>query len=191
MTVLTACVLAATIAGQSSQPAPPDRAAPRPVALEGRVREVAGGPGGRPQALLVTEDAQQYRLHALDAGFRGELRRLAGLQVRIHGVLGDPRVARPETVLVDRYEILAVSRGKAPRIGRLAMLAVGDQKRLVFVDESGRADLLPRGWSRKLSRHAGAKVWMIGRHAKDGSFRPQRFSILRAAPKPETESSKP
>lgn len=160
----------------------------RPIALDGKIREVAGGPAGRPQALLISK-GRQYVLHALDPGFRTELRRLSGLKVRVHGVVGDPRAAAADHVLVDRYRILDIGKGVVPRVGRLAALRVGPQRRLVFVDDRGQADLLPAGWGKKLTRHAGAKVWMVGRRDKDGSFRPQRFAILRSA-EPSDSSSK-
>ncbi len=150
----------------------------RPISVQGQVREVGGGPGGRPQALLIGVDTRHV-LTALDPDLRIELRRLAGAVIKVSGVVGDPRVAAKDHVLVDRYEIVEIGKGIVPRVGRLAMLQVGPQERLVFVDESGQADLLPQGWSRRMRRYAGAKVWMVGRRDKDGSFRPQRFSILR------------
>ena len=154
--------------------------ASQPVSIEGKVREVAGGPAGRPQAILVA-DSGHHVLFALDPAFANELRRLSGLVVRVTGVTGDPRAAAKDDILVDRYEIKEIGKGVVPRVGRLALLRVGGQQsRLVFVDERGEADLLPAGWSRKMKRHAGAKVWMVGRRDRDGSFRPQRFAILRA-----------
>ncbi|MEL7370938.1 MAG: hypothetical protein AAFN74_18600 [Myxococcota bacterium] len=157
----------------------------RTVTLQGKIREISGGPAGRTQAQLVTQNAR-YLLHARRFGLRGELKRLTGLVVRVRGVVGDPSVPTKDHVLVEDYEILEVGRGLVPRVGRLALLHVGDQRRLVFVDEQGQADLLPKGWSRKLNRHAGAKVWMVGHRDQDGSFRPQRFAILR--PRPKTKS---
>ncbi|MEM7677774.1 MAG: hypothetical protein AAF449_17390 [Myxococcota bacterium] len=163
----------------------------RHVALQGKIREISGGPAGRTQAQLIAPDAR-YILHALDPGLRGELKRLAGLVVRVRGVIGDPRAPAADHVLVQDYKILALGRGIVPRVGRLALLHVGDARRLVFVDEQGQADLLPQGWSRKLAHHAGAKVWMVGHRDNDGSFRPQRFAILRPRPeKPRPEKHRP
>ena len=172
MLTLTAITATAIAVGQ-----PPEV---RPVTLEGKIREVAAGPAGRPQAMLI--DAEGARpLFALDPAFSKELRRLAGLKVRVHGTVGDPRAAAKDHVLVDRYEILEVNKGVVPRVGHLAVLRVGTDARLVFVDGDGRADLLPQGWGRRMQRHAGAKIWMVGLRDKDGSFRPQRFAILRPA----------
>ncbi len=167
----------------------PDDAPPeiRPVTVEGKVREVAGGPAGRPQAILIA-GSKQYVLRALEPELRIELRRLSGLIVRVTGVVGDPRTeSRRDHVLVHRYDIVAVGKGVVPRVGRLALLRVGPQKRLVFVDKTGQADLLPVAWSRRLHRHAGAKVWMVGDRDRDGSFRPQRFAILRSATEAENK----
>ena len=161
----------------------------RPVTVVGKIREVAAGPAGRPQPILVA-GSKHYVLRALAPELRVELRRLAGLQVKITGVTGDPRIeAGHDHVLVDRYTIVEISPGVVPRVGRLALLRVGRQKRLVFVDESGQADLLPVGWSQRLHRHAGAKVWMVGNRDSDGSFRPQRFAILRTAASGKTRRS--
>ena len=170
----------------ASQPPAPQI---RPISVQGKVREIGGGPGGRPQALLVGADARHV-LTALDPDLRIELRRLAGAVIEVSGVVGDPRVAAKDHVLVDRYEIIEIGKGIVPRVGRLAMLQVGTDRRLVFVDESGRADLLPEGWSRRMGRYAGAKVWIVGRRDKDGSFRPQRFSILRG-PRKEQQRGAP
>lgn len=175
-------LVAATLALALTLPreSPPAQPRVEPITVQGKIREIGGGPGGRPQAVIVA-DGKQRILHTLDPVFREELRRLSGLVVKIFGVTGDPRTAAPNHVLVDRYEIIEIKKGVVPRVGHLALLQVGPQRRLVFVDKSGKADLLPKGWSQKMRRHAGAKVWIVGRRDKDGSFRPQRFSILRAA----------
>ena len=73
--------LAAIIATVAAGQAPPTEV--RPVTLEGKIREVAGGHAGRPRAMLVDAEASRP-LFALDPAFNRELRRLAGLVVRVH-----------------------------------------------------------------------------------------------------------
>lgn len=163
----------------------PPSALPRPkdVTLEGQVRAAAGGAGGRARVLLVTRNAEEFELHATDKADHAELERLAGVKVKVYGVRGDPRLPRGRHVMAERYEILDVGKGVVPKLGTIARLEEGGKARLLFVGEDGQAALLPAGWARKMQRHVGAKIWMVGT-AKSGRLKPKRFAILRAAPKP-------
>lgn len=160
----------------------PPAAVPRPkaVALVGQVRASSGGPGGRARVLLVTKNAEEFELHATSPADHAELERLAGVKVEVSGVRGDPRLPRGRHVMVDRYEIKDVGSGVVPELGTIASLEVDGEPRLLFVNHRGQAALLPEGWARKMRRHVGAKIWMVGK--RDGSkLKPTRFAILRAA----------
>lgn len=161
----------------------PPSAVPRPeaVQLEGQVRAAAGGPAGRARVLLVTKNAEEYELHATAKADHAELERLAGVKVRIRGVQGDPRLPRGRHVMVDGYDIVDVGAGVVPSLGTIASLEMNGKARLLFVSEDGQAALLPEGWARKMQRHVGAKIWMVGK-LEAGKLRPKRFAILRAAP---------
>lgn len=149
---------------------------PKPIELLGSVKEVSGGPGSS-RALIVLDGGGSYQLHGTASPSEAELKRLSGVKVRIYGITGDPRIPRGKHVLVDRYEIVDVGKGVVPRIGRIAKMDLGGATRLLFVDERGDADLLPEGWGKKMMKHVGAKLWMVG--SRSGSkFTPQRFSIL-------------
>lgn len=156
---------------------------PKPIKLSGAVREVSGSPGGR--ALLVLDDGAEFVLHGPNPGRKNELKRLSGTRVRVFGVTRDPRIPRGRHIMVERYQILDVGGGTKPRVGTLASLKVAGQDRLIFVDQQGQADMLPAGWGKKMNKHAGAKVWMVGRRASDG-FKPQRFAILRPGRKADS-----
>lgn len=161
----------------------PPSAVPRPkdVSLSGQVRAASGGHGGRARVLLVTRNAEEFELHATSKADHAELERLAGVQVRVRGVQGDPRLPHGRHVMVEGYDILDVGKGIVPVLGTIASLEEGGKARLLFVGEDGQAALLPAGWARKMQRHVGAKVWMVGK-TEGGHIKPSRFAILRAAP---------
>lgn len=162
----------------------PASAVPRPktVQMRGEVREVSGGKLGQSRAVLVTEDGEEYTMHGMDSETGEELTRLAGTKIEAFGLLNDPRLPRGHHVLVQRYAILDVGKGVVPRIGVIAQMEVGGAMRLLFVDDEGRADLLPEGWATKMNRHVGARIWMVG-SGEGTAFKPLRFSILRGAKK--------
>lgn len=179
----TSLAIFATLA--SGQPAAEPETGRRAVALEGKVREVGAGPGGRSRAIL-TSATGQHELVGVTRELGAELVRLSGAVVRVEGWTQDPRLAAPTDVLVEAYEIVDVGKGVKPRIGILAALASQGEMRLLFVDQDGRAELLPKGWGRKMKGHLGAKIWIVG-GSKDGELVPVRFSILRPGRSPETE----
>lgn len=149
----------------------------------GRVREVSGGPAGRSQAILLTDAGRQLSLHPVRQAEASELVRLSGLRVRIRATPG-PGLPGPDHVRVLRYEILDIGGGITPRVGHIARLEQNGEPRLLFVDQTGRADLLPTGWTHKLRHHVGSKVWMSGK-TQHGVFSPSRFAILRPVRKGE------
>lgn len=159
----------------------PASSVPRPksVELTGQVKEVGAGGLKRSAAVLAANDGEQYTMHAVTSEGAEELKRLAGVKIAIRGVKNDPRLPRGRHILVEHYEIVDVGKGVVPRIGVIAKVDVGGKSRLLFVDDKGRADPLPSGWSKKMTRHVGAKVWMVG-VGEGESFKPRRFSILRA-----------
>ncbi len=162
----------------------PASAVPRPktVELRGEVREVSGGKLGKSRAVLVVEDGEEYTMHGMDSATGEELTRLAGTKIEAFGLMNDPRLPRGNHVLVQRYAIVDVGKGVVPRTGVIAQMEIGGAMRLLFVDDDGRADLLPEGWGKKMSRHVGARIWMVG-SGEGASFKPLRFSILRGARK--------
>src|SRR5205085_664681 len=111
-----------------------------------------------------------------------ELRRLAGIRIKVHGVKGDPMLPEGNHIRVDRYDIVDVGGGVTPRIGTLATISLDGTARLIFVDEEGNAEMLPRGWATKMMKNAGAKVWVVGARGKT-ELKPDRFGILRPGPK--------
>jgi hypothetical protein len=150
---------------------------PEPVELVGEVKEIGGGPDGS-RALLVAEGGD-YQLHGAADPADAELVRLAGAKIRIFGFTGDPRLPSGRHVRVERYEIVDVGGGVVPEMGHIAKIELGGRTRLLFVSQSGIADLLPEGWGKKMMQHVGAKVWMVGsRQGKE--FSPQRFAILKS-----------
>ena len=194
----TLALLMLTVVGQpppSSLPGPePEQLAPAeekgrsaPVTddsgtvFKGKVREISGGPGDRSQALLLTDDGHRFVLHAVRRDEAPELVRLSGLRIQVRAL---PMVGLPDHIRVLQYRILDIGNGVEPRVGHIARLGQGSQSRLVFVDENGRADLLPAGWTRKLRHHVGSKVWMTGRF-QGTDFLPSRFAILRPVAKEE------
>lgn len=176
--LFTPVALMLTLAGHPPAPA----AKPKALELEGKVREVTGGPAGRTQPVLMVEaegQATEWVLHGADEELASELRRLAGTKVRVSGFTQDPRVPRGQHLWVQRYSLLEIASGAVPRVGSLATLSLDGKERLLFVDDQGAAELLPEGWSRKMKTQAGARVWMVGEKNGD-AFTPQRFAILRA-----------
>jgi hypothetical protein len=156
---------------------------PEPVSLVGQVRAAAGGGAGRARVLLVTKNAEEFEIHASDRGDAAELERLAGVKVKVRGIKNDPRLPRGRHVMVEGYEIVDVGKGVVPELGTIASLETSQGAKLLFVNEMGQAALLPDGWAKKMSRHVGAKIWMVGQRKGD-RLRPKRFAILRAAPTP-------
>jgi hypothetical protein len=152
---------------------------PKPQAIElfGEVKEVSGGAGGS-RALLLVEGGE-YQLHGGADPSENELKRLAGAKVRIYGMTGDPRIPRGKHVLVERYEIVDVGGGVAPRMGHIAKLELEGGTRLLFVDAAGNAELLPQGWGKKMMQHVGAKIWLVGSRDKK-ELKPERFAILKS-----------
>jgi hypothetical protein len=169
-------ILLSTLAGHPPSAVP----RPLPVALVGQIRAAAGGPGGEARILLLTKDAEEFELHAPRPQGKEELERLAGVKVRVEGFQNDPRLPRGHHVMVDGYEIVDVGEGVVPELGTIAALPVNGETRLLFVSEAGQAALLPEGWGKKMLRHVGAKVWMVGKRSGD-AYRPVRFAILRTA----------
>jgi hypothetical protein len=154
-------------------------AGPDRVEQRGEIRTVKVGPSTR--AALVQGDDTKV-LAARRPGLDEELQNLDGATVVVKGYR-DPGLRPPGTdLVVESYEILDVGDGRVPRLGRLAVLALGEETKLLFVDEAGRADVLPESWKKRMIEHVGAKLWVIGRRASDGSYTPTRFRILRAGP---------
>ena len=139
------------------------------------VREVSGGPAGKARAILRTPAGEKFELRARPPLTTNELLRLAKITIEAQVTKLD-REGRVATV--ESYEIVALPDGQRPVVGRLVLAATKAGPRLTFVDADGKALYLPRGWSRKLSRHDGAKVWMLGT-LNYGVLRPKRFGILR------------
>lgn len=181
---LTSLVILSALASHPASALP----TPKSVELVGEVREVSGGPMGRSRAVLLA-DGEQYTMHGIDSATAEELTRLSGVRIKAFGLLNDPRLPRGHHVLVQRYAIVDVGKGVVPRIGVIATITVDGKDRLIFVDDEGRADPLPKGWGKKMKRHVGAKIWLVG-SGEGASFKPRRFSILRGARKKDTEESK-
>jgi len=175
-------ILLSTLAGHPPSAVP----RPLPVALVGQIRAAAGGPGGGARILLLTKDAEEFELHTSRPDGKEELERLAGVKVRIDGFQNDPRLPMGHHVMVDGYEILDVGDGVVPELGTIAAFTKGGTTRLLFVNEAGQAALLPEGWGKKMLRHVGAKVWMVGKRSGE-AFRPVRFAILRTSAAAEKE----
>lgn len=162
---------------------------PRATELMGKVREVGGGVGGRPKAVLIADDGKELTLYGQDDGADDELRRLSGVRIKVRGLMDHPRVPHGPHVLVETYEIVDVGGGVVPSLGQLASIELDNGPRLLFVEDGGRAHLLPQGWGKKMRRHVGARLWMVGSMRK-GQFAPERFAILRAAPTPGAAQTK-
>lgn len=175
---LVPVLMAAAVAAPDG---PMEAPAPAKQDLVGKVREVLGS-RERSSPVLALDDGSEVVLHGATERDDGELLRLAGVRVRVHVQKGDPMLPGGNHVRVHGYEILDIGGGVVPRIGKLASIVIGGSSRLIFVGEDGKADLLPVGWAAKMSRHVGAKMWLIGTESK-GEFVPTRFAILR----PRTE----
>ena len=147
----------------------------------GTVREVVGGP--RSRAELAGDDGNTYVLRGISEGLDEELRRLAGVKVKLMGVTDSSgRLA------VDRYDILDVGGGLVPRVGVIAQLPMGGEKRLIFVDDAGNADFLPNTFTAKLKDSIGARVWLVGT-TKNDKLQVSRFAILRLGNRSESPAS--
>lgn len=157
------------------------------VSLEGKIREVSSK--GRTVAMLETTDGRGLSLTSPVEGLGEELRRLSGVLVRLKGRRSSAKAPDGEPVSALSYEILDVGGGVVPKIGTIAAMDIAGQRRLIFVDESGSAELLPAAWVKRMGGHVGAKVWMVGR-VEQGELRPSRFSILRPGPKPPEADQK-
>lgn len=148
------------------------------AAWVGTVREVVGGPSSR--AELAAEDGQTYVLRGRSADDDVELRRLAGVKVRVHGLL-EPS----SRVAVDRFDILDIGGGVVPRLGTLAALA--GEARLLFVADDGQATFLPAGFTAKLKDQVGARVWLVGTQRGE-KLQVSRFAVLRPGRAPASAS---
>lgn len=152
-------------------------AGPYEVELRGEVRTVKVGPTTR-AALMVDDDT--HVLAARRADLEQELQNLDGATVVVAGYRDDGLRPPGVDLLVEVYEIVDVGDGRVPRLGRLAALALDGDTKLLFVDEAGRADVLPESWKKRMLRHVGAKLWILGRRGDDGRYTPTRFKILRS-----------
>ena len=157
--------------------AAPAAAGPYEVELRGEIRTVKAGPTTR-AALIVDDDT--HVLAARRPDLEEELRNLDGATVVVAGYRDDALRPPGVDVLVETYAIVDVGDGRVPRLGRLAALVLDGETKLLFVDEAGRADILPESWKKRMLEHVGAKLWILGRRAKDGSYTPTRFQILRS-----------
>lgn len=172
----------------ASPPAPtsasPHALAQSPARLEaaGKVREVSGGIGGQADVILQLDDKSELVLHGRDPADDDELHRLAGVRVKIDGLTGDPLLPPGNHVRVIKYEILDVGRGAPPRVGTMAQLLLDGKPRLLFVDDRGRAELLPAQWLPKMERLVGAKMWIVG-SSSGADLTPSRYGVLRPGPK--------
>jgi hypothetical protein len=174
MSVALAVLL--SVVGHNPSPIP----APVKIVAVGKVREVLSGEGGKPQAVLQLDDKSELVLHGREPTDDIELIHLAGVRVRMNVVRGDQMLPRGNHVRVDSYEILDIGGGVVPRIGVIAAFEMNGKQRLLFVDDLGRADLLPEGWSAKMSKHVGSRAWVVGTKEKVELI-PTRFAILRPA----------
>ncbi|MBI2373672.1 MAG: hypothetical protein HYV07_06700 [Deltaproteobacteria bacterium] len=158
-----------------------------PFVAEGVIKEVSGGPGTTMVELRM--DAGE-RVLLLPRGELdpNELRSLSTVRVRVRGERGDPAGPGGTYARIDTYEILDVGKGAVPRVGILGQLELQGEKRLVFVDDAGQADVLPKGWGQKLGGSVGAKLWMVGTGSGE-NFAPTRFQVLR--PKKKAPSATP
>jgi hypothetical protein len=156
---------------------------------EGKIREVTGP--GRSRAMLITDDNKSFTLESRSKGLNEELVRMSGIKVRLRAEARPAGTPEGVPLQVEGYDILDVGGGVVPTIGYLAMLEGGSEKRMIFVTEDGRANLLPRTWTQRLVSHLGAKVWLVAQKEKD-ELVVRRFSILRV-PRPgaSTRSDSP
>lgn len=184
MVMSTPAFVALSMLAHNPQPLP----APAPFEATGKVREILGS-AERPQAVLELDDKSELVLHGATELDDAELRRLAGVRIKTKGIKGDPLLPRGNHVRVAHYDILDVGGGVVPRIGRIASLDLNGTERLLFVDDDGSAQLLPLGWASKMTKHVGAKVWLVGTRAK-AELTPTRFAILRPGEKAEKNDLK-
>jgi hypothetical protein len=182
---MSAVVIVLALAATAPAESPPVGA----TVVTGAVREVVAA--GRTRAELKSDDGRTLVLRGFTPADDDELRRLSGAKIRARVQEKDPGLpATGGYVRVEHYEILEVGGGETPRIGLLAEITIGNERRLIFVDEQGTADLLPSGWTKKMSRHVGAKMWITGQR-RGTTFQPLKHAILRTSSRPEAGQAEP
>lgn len=169
----TICVLAIALlvhcgprqASRYEQPDPQDSIAePKPVEqLSGKVFVTGSEPG-----TSVTLVRPQGRGVTLVGDLQGELARLSGAEVRVHGLQGEKSPAGGFDV--ESYDVLEID-GEVPKVGILKMnegtiLLTGQ-------DTVGLSD--PPD---ELRNKVGAKVWIVG-HPTGGKVVVQSYGIIR------------
>jgi len=139
--------------------APPDPGMPRPGAVAGTIRVSGGHPYER-QLVLAGENGLYWLLHA--SALEGELLRLDGQPVRVHGMLGG-NSSGPRELSVEWYELLA-PHGRIAAVGTLGT----HQGSLVLRYDPGRGEtasieVLIEGPLREpLGHFIGYRVWISG-----------------------------
>ena len=146
---------------------------PNAVSMTGTIKSVSDVP--KPKTLLIRDDGSQWTLHPGKQLGASELTRLSGARVSIAGWTEDPRVPRGQHVWVDRYKIKEIG-GISPRVGHIARLHLENRELFIFVDEQGRANVLPKNWVRRRQYSVGSKLWII---SASGAFKPIRYALLR------------
>lgn len=150
--------------------APPYHGTPRPAAVTGTIRVSGSHPYER-QLVLAGENGLYWLLHA--SALEGELLRLDGQSVRVHGMLGGSSPG-PRELSVERYELLAPP-GRIAAVGTLGAY----QGLLVLRCDPGGGktvsiEFLIEGPLREpLGHFVGYRVWISGEQVisteEDGS----------------------
>ncbi|NJK90118.1 MAG: hypothetical protein HC923_12520 [Myxococcales bacterium] len=150
---------------------------PIEVEMKGVLQTVKDGPSTR--AVLKINDDETLVLASRRKDLEEELKNASGATVVIEGHRAKALLPPGVDLIVEDYRILDVGDGQVPRLGQLAVFDAPEGQRLLFVDETGRADLLPESWNKRMMNEVGARLWILGR--RDGrTFVPVRFRILRA-----------
>lgn len=134
--------------------------------LSGKLR--VSGPAVKPTVSIRTAEGD----HRLAGELTGELQRLATFRVTVAG-RSDGTVFR-----VMEYAIDDIGGGARPVVGTLMKAEEGS-----FALRDGDGDAIPLNLrpmsKRRLSRKAGAKVWVYGKQLVSGEYEVKRFGILR------------
>ncbi len=144
--------------------------------LSGKVRVT--GTGHRPTVSLKGDTVETRLAGELTA----ELQRLATFRVTVTG--------RPDGSVfrVMEYAIDDIGGGAKPVVGTLVKAEEGN-----YALRDGDGDAIPLSLrpmsKRRLSRKAGAKVWVFGKQLVSGEYAVKRYGVLREAKRLESTDS--
>lgn len=139
--------------------------------------------------VLMAGDASEIALDSPSSDLMHELKGLAGMRVRVDGLVREPLDATLTRLEAESYELLPLPSGEVPVVGVVSI----ENNQCVLTTARGERWWLRGDLSSVLRDYVGARVWVVGdrnstgesgRPAKSTPFTPTGYGVIDEAAAP-------